>query len=311
MDTPRDSSRTSGPAPPDPPSPTTGVLLANLRSGAVVDSEDEDLRAAATKAGLEVVELSPGLDVRGLIERRRAAGTKLFVVAGGDGSIHSAAQGLVGTDATLAVVPMGSMNHFARDLGLPLAWREALEIAVSGSTRKIDVGKINDRYFLNNVLIGVYVRISEFRERYRGRVGKWRAYLQGIRMALRHFPDVALIVESSEGTSRVRTQMFTVSVGLDDLSRLGFLAPRTDFDAGTLHVYWLPFLTRGAFALAMTRYVLGVAGTFGDFQSLATPRLRLDSPRRRIQVATDGELSWLAPPIEVAVVAAGLRVRVP
>ncbi|MEP6768996.1 MAG: diacylglycerol kinase family protein [Acidobacteriota bacterium] len=311
MDTQRDLFRTPGPSPSDPPPPTSGVLLANLRSGASNDAEETDLRAAAADAGLEVVELAPGLDVRGLIERRRASGTKLFVVAGGDGSVHSAAQGLVGTDATLAVIPMGSMNHFARDLGLPLDWRQALQVAVSGSTKNVDVGRINDRYFLNNVLIGVYVRISESRERYRGRVGKWRAYLQGIRMALRHFPDVALVVETSEGTSRIRTQMFTVSVGLDDLSRLGFLAPRTDFDAGTLHVYWLPFLTRSAFAFAMTRYVLGVAETFGDFQSLATPRLRLDSPRRRIQVATDGELSWLAPPIEVEVVAAGLRVRVP
>ena len=287
-----------------------GVLLLNPRSGAGSTDEDE-LRAAAQDAGLEVVELVPGLDVPAWIKRRLAAGTRLFVVAGGDGSIHSAAQSLVGTEATLAVIPMGSLNHFARDLGLPLTWREALTVAISGKTRAIDVGKINDRYFLNNVLIGIYARISEYRERYRGRVGKWRAYAQGIRMALRHFPDAALVLESRGGTSRIRTQMFTVSVGGDDLSRLGFLAPRTGFDTGTLHVYWLPFLTRSAFALAIARYVLGISETFGDFESLDVPRLRLDSPRRRIQVATDGELSWLTPPIEIAVVKAALRVRMP
>ncbi|MEP6802391.1 MAG: diacylglycerol kinase family protein [Acidobacteriota bacterium] len=288
---------------------TRGILLANPRSG---DGDEEgELRAAAVEAGLLVVEIVPGLDVVSLIAHRRNEGVKLFVVAGGDGSVRSAAQGLAGTDATLAVIPMGSMNHFARDLGLPLAWREALEIAVSGATRAVDVGKINEEIFLNNVLIGVYARISEYREKYRGRVGKWRAYLQAVRMALRHFPDVALELESPQGTSRIRTQLFTVSVGPDDLSRPGFLAPRTSFETGILHVYWLPFLTRRAFALAMARYVLGVAETFGDFESLDTCRLRLDSPKRRIQVATDGELSWLTPPIEIVVVPGSLRVKVP
>ncbi|MEO8189815.1 MAG: diacylglycerol kinase family protein [Acidobacteriota bacterium] len=287
-----------------------GILLANPRSGAA-DDDGEEIRAAAADAGLEVVDLVPSLDLRAFIESRIESGTKLFVVAGGDGSIHAAAQGLVNREADLAVVPMGSLNHFARDLGLPLEWREALAVALAGKTRAIDVGRINGRYFLNNVLIGVYARISEYRERYRGSMGKWRAYAKSIRMALRHFHHVSLALEASGRKVRIRTQLFTVSVGMDDLSRLGLLAPRTDLAAGALHVYWLPRLSRGAFALAIARYILGVSETFGDFESIGTDRLSLDFSRPQLRVAVDGELSRLSAPVEIEVIPSGLRVRVP
>lgn len=288
-----------------------GVLFLNPRSGVLSDVERNALRSSARDAGLEIVEILPGLDIEGLIAARRGAGTELFVVAGGDGSIHTVAQALIGTDATLGVVPTGSLNHFARDLEIPPAWRDALGVALAGATRNIDVGKVNDEYFLNNLLIGVYAKISEYRERYRERMGKWRAYVRSVRVALRRFPDVSLVLESEEGLERVRTQMFTVSVGPDDLSRFGFLAPRMSLKSGRLHVYWLPFLTRFAFTLAVARYFLGAATAFADFRSIDAPRLTIDSRQRRIQVATDGELSWMRPPIEVSVVPAALKVRVP
>lgn len=289
---------------------TKGILLLNRRSGAP-DTEKEELAAAAAKAGLEVVEIEEELDLPAFISSKRKAGSRLFVAAGGDGSLLAVAQALVGTDAVLGVIPMGSLNHFARDLKIPLAWPDALEVALSGKVRVVDVGKVNDQYFLNNVLLGIYAKITEGREKYRSEMGKWRAYLEALRLGLRHFPDVELELESAEGIERVRTQMFTVSVGLDDLSTFGMLAPRVALKAGTLHVYWLPFLTRRAFALASARYFLGLAPTFGDFRSLATTRLRLHSPRRRIQVVADGELAWLQPPIDIAIVPSALRVKTP
>ena len=283
----------------------------NRRSGAQADAEKEGLAVAAAKAGLEVVEFGEELELSAFIAAKRNAGTKLFVAAGGDGSLLAVGQALVGTGAVLGVIPLGSLNHFARDLKIPLTWSDALEVAMSGRVRVVDVGKVNDRYFLNNVFLGIYAKISEGRERYRSEMGKWRAYFESVKLALRHFPDVELELESAEGSERVRTQMFTVSVGLDDLSTFGLLAPRMALKAGTLHVYWLPFLTRRAFVLATARYVLGLAPTFGDFRSLASTRLRLHSPRRRIHVVMDGELVWLRPPIEFAIVPSALRVMTP
>ncbi|MEO8431765.1 MAG: diacylglycerol kinase family protein [Acidobacteriota bacterium] len=286
-----------------------GVLFLNPKSGVLPEKERDELRAAAREAGLEVVEIEAGLDIPALIGARAAAGGTLFVVAGGDGSIHAVAQSLVGTDSILGVVPTGSLNHFARDLDLPPAWRDALAVAISGETRAIDVGRVNDSYFLNNLLIGIYAKISEYRERYR-EMGKWRAYIRAIRIALRRFRSVALVLETPDGVERVKTQMFTVSVGPDDLARFGFLAPRLGFRSGTLHVYWLPYLTRLSFTLTVARYFLGVATAFGDFRSLDTTRLTIHS-RRRVQVATDGELSWMNPPLELSIVPGALKVRVP
>lgn len=288
-----------------------GALLMNPSAGTLSDEERSELASRASAAGLEVIPIGRGVEVASLIRQRRKTGTELFVVAGGDGSVHSASQALVGTSATLAVVPVGSLNHFAHDLGIPLAWREAPDVALHGRVHTIDAGRVHDRYFVNNVLMGVGPRISEYRERYRRRMGNWRAYLKAVHIALRHLPRVSLFVKSDEGTVHVRTQLFVVSVDPDDLSRFGLLAPRVALDAGSLYVYWARPLTRAAFVLAAARYFLGLAKPFEDFQAMSTKRLRVESRRRHLRASADGELLSLPSSVEISIVPSSLRVKLP
>src|SRR5262249_40357442 len=94
-----------------------------------------------------------------LTERARAActaGAEAVAVAGGDGSLNAAAQALVGTNVRLGVLPFGMRNHFARDMGIPLDLAQAVDLLGSDAARRIDVGCVNDRYFLNNASIGLY-----------------------------------------------------------------------------------------------------------------------------------------------------------
>src|SRR5260370_14437891 len=99
-----------------------------------------------------------------LIRDRMLEGPRLFVAAGGDGTINAIIQPLIHTDAVLGVIPVGTYNHFAKDLGIPLPWREALEVVVSGVTRPIDAARINDRFFVNNVSMGLYPELVALRE---------------------------------------------------------------------------------------------------------------------------------------------------
>ena len=95
---------------------------------AEVDAFEEAVR----EQDLEIVRLRPALDIRQTIRQQMREERRLFIAAGGDGTIHHVVQPLVNSDAALAVLPLGTYNHFAKDLGIPMDWRQALEVALSG-----------------------------------------------------------------------------------------------------------------------------------------------------------------------------------
>ena len=287
-----------------------GILFLNPRAGTFTTGDESSLRTLAYENGLRVVEVRPDIDVRAIVREALAAGLRTFVVAGGDGSIHHVAQALVGTEGILGVVPVGSVNHLARDLDLPVGdWKAAFEIAVRGSVRQIDVGRINNIYFLNSVMLGIYPAISEFRERFRSLHSRWRAYAKAIRMAMHHFPHVTLVIEHDGRVETLRTQMFVVSVNAYDLSQTGVISPKTTFNDGRLAVYSLSFMSRAQFVGVVAQYLRGRIGEVSGFRSLRTTNLRLDTGKRRLRVSIDGELVDLDAPLQIAAVPASLLVR--
>src|SRR5437764_235754 len=154
------------------------------------------------------------------------------------GAARSGVQPLMNSDATCAVIPAGTYNHFARDLGVPLDWREALDIALNGANRQIDAGRINDRFFVNNVSIGLYPELVARREE-RGRdYPRWKARLYAAYMTLRKYPHVSFTVETEHHQEVIRTHVFMVSNNSYDLSRIGIESPRSMMTEGRLTVYW-------------------------------------------------------------------------
>src|SRR5206468_3987368 len=93
-------------------------------------------RADAESAFLR--RIGRGVDVSATVREQIRQGRKLSVAAGGDGTISSVVQALVNSEAVLGVLPLGTYNHFARDLGIPLDWREALSVALTGTVRQVD-----------------------------------------------------------------------------------------------------------------------------------------------------------------------------
>lgn len=265
----------------------------------------------AAENGLRVIEVTPDIDVRTIVRDTLAAGLKSFVVAGGDGSIHYVVQALVGTEGELGVVPIGSVNHLARDLGIPLDWREAFEVALRGTVRQIDVGRANGLYFLNSVMLGLYPTLSVYRERFRSTHSKWSAYAKAIRLAIRQFPHVTLVLEMDGGVQTIRTQMFTVAVNSYDLTQTGLVAPKTTFNDGRLSIYSLSFMGRLQFIRAAAKFFRGRITDMPEFRGVRTPQIRIDSPRQHLRISLDGELVDMQPPLQIAAVPASLLVRAP
>ncbi len=288
-----------------------GILFLNPRAGTFGGADESSLRTLAAENGLRVVDIDRSVDVRAVVRESLDAGMKTFLVAGGDGTVHHVMQALVNTEGVLGVVPAGSVNHLARDLQLPLDWRAAFDIALAGTVRQIDVGRINGRYFLNSVMMGIYPTLTEYRERFRSLHSRWRAYAKAARLALHQFPHVTLVVELEGRVETFRTQMFVVAVNAYDLTQGGLVSPKTTFNDGRLSIYSLSFMNRSQFVRAAAMYFRGRIVDVPGFRATRTSQLRVDFSRKRLRISIDGELVEIAPPLQIAAVPASLLVRTP
>jgi diacylglycerol kinase family enzyme len=286
-----------------------GTLFLNRNSG--VRDEDEELMAAAREAEIEIIELSKDIDCAREIRNRLGSGTRLFIAAGGDGTVNHVVQALIQTEGVLAVIPSGTYNHFARDLEIPLTWREALDVALNGDTRSVDAARVNDRYFVNNLSLGLYPELVARREA-RGRdYPRWKARMYAFYGTMRKYRHVALVVESDGRHELIRTHVFMVSNNSYDLERVGVEAPRETLTGGQLSVYWLPHTSRWRLTRYIARYLAGRVRTIPGFRSFRTTQLRVQSTHATVRVGIDGELFSLNAPLKVAIVPQSLLVRVP
>ena len=252
------------------------------------------------------------IDPAGVLARARDAGADAVVAGGGDGTVGAVAGALVGHAMPLGILPLGTLNHFARDLGIPLALDAAIRVVAAGRVRTVDVGEVNGRVFVNNSSIGLYPRIVRKRNEMMERLGrgKWVAALFAAASVLRRFPllGVRLRIEQE---SAVRTTPF-VFVGNNqyeiDLFRLG---RRAGLDCGVLSLY-LP-VSSGRFAmLRLTlRALFGLIEQGKDFESICAPELTVETKRRRLHVALDGEVLTMHPPLRYRARPLALRVLVP
>jgi diacylglycerol kinase family enzyme len=285
-----------------------GLMLLNPTSGVKLPP---GLEAAASDAGLEVVRLGADLDCAALVRSRMAEGRRLFVAAGGDGTVNHVIQALVHTDAVLGVIPIGTYNHFAKDLGIPIVWRAALEVALGGATKQIDAARANERFFVNNISMGLYPELVSKRES-RGRdYPRWKARLYAAFSTLQKFPHVAVTLESEHHQEVVRTHVLMVSNNTYDLSRIGIDAPRNGLGEGRLSVYWLPHVPRLKLMSFIAHYLAGRVHTTPGFRSFRTARLRMQSSKKHLKVGVDGEVMTVDMPLVVTIVPQSLLVKVP
>lgn len=274
-------------------------------------AEQQELRDAASAAGLEVIPLTGEVDITAAIRERMRRGLKLFVAAGGDGTITNVIQPLVQSDAVLGVIPVGTYNHFAKDVGIPLDWREALDVVVNGTTQQIDTARANDRFFVNNCSLGLYPELVARREAHGRDYPRWKARLFAFASTMRNYPHVTLAIEADGRHELIRTHVFMVSNNSYDLSRLGIETPRTRLTDGRLSVYWLPHLPRLALMKFCAHFLAGRVCDMPGFRSFRTLRLKAQSARKALRMGIDGELFTMSMPLTITIVPQSLLVKVP
>lgn len=290
-----------------------GTLFLNRTSGAKSALRDAVALTAdaARDAGLEVIEIAPTFDVTAAVRERIRRGVSLFVAAGGDGTVHHVVQGVVQTAASLAVIPLGTYNHFARDLGIPLDWSAAIDVALAGHSVQIDTGRVNDRFFVNNVSLGLYPELVARREE-RGRdYPRWKARMHALYATARKYRHVTLVVEAEQRHELIETHIFVVSNNAYEMNTLGLEASRSDLTRGLLSVYWIPHTPRWTLARVAARYLAGRITTFPGFRSFRTTNVRVQSFHRALAVGIDGELFTMATPLVITTMPRSLVVRVP
>jgi diacylglycerol kinase family enzyme len=260
-----------------------GLLLINPRAGTEEPTTD-NLGTAARARGIDVHVLQEGEDPA---ELARAAETEVLGAAGGDGSVASVAAVAVERDLPFVVVPYGTRNHFARDLGLDRTDPLAALNAFDGHERRVDVGRAGERLFLNNVSLGAYAALVHRREHHRRR----RQALAGLRalwISLRERAEVWATLNGEPVSGRV----LLVANNAYELS-LFSIGERTRLDEGRLHVYTANGLLPDA------------------WEERSGERFELDAPGGRLVSALDGEPVVLETPLELGIEPGALRVLVP
>ena len=290
-------------------------VLINGASGAghgegVAAKIEQEFRAAGAAAQVEVLESADALLARPrrLVEEK----PRCLVAAGGDGTVSAVASVLAGSGIPLGVLPLGTLNHFARDLGIPADLGEAVRGVLSGKLREIDVGQVNGRVFINNSGIGLYPAIVHRREKQRRRLGrsKWHAMLWAAHNVLRVHPFLHLRLEVRGTEHRLRTPF--VFVGNNVYRMQGFdIGARERLDAGVLSLYLAHRRGRLGLLLLALRALLGRLYEGNDFEATAVQRLRIDSRHKRLLVSVDGEIEAMELPLDYRIRPRALRVVAP
>ena len=298
-------------------SPGHFALILNPGSGAGSSEQISERVTTSFRAEGREVRItlaSSGAELRDAVRGAIAGNAAAVVAGGGDGTVSAVAAALRGSSIPLGVLPLGTLNHFARDLGVPLGLEEAVQVILAGHTTAIDVGEVNGHTFLNNASLGLYPHIVLARRKHPARgMLKWLiAFWITIKTLARHR---SMAVRLSMGDEVALRRTAIVFVGNNEYRAAGLDAgSRASLSGGTLAIYLVNAGGRHH-PLRLIRLawhmVLGVA-LDGDHLELVRARaVRVESKRPRLYIALDGEVSVFEVPLEFRSVPGALRVLVP
>jgi diacylglycerol kinase family enzyme len=254
--------------------------------------------------------LAKGDDAAALAREAAKSGAEALGMAGGDGSLAPVAAVALERDVPFVCIPAGTRNHFARDLDVDVDDALGALAAFDGEQRRVDVGRVSGRLFLNNVSLGLYASFVHDPERKtRNRLV---ASLRLVPAALGRSRDPLDVSFEVDGKSEHHAALVAlVANNHYELSTLAELGDRPRLDEGLLHAYVLEAVARRTLLGLFLKAVTGSAADAEALDEWAAPHLTVDFPHRRIHAAVDGEPAILAAPLEFELEPRALRVLVP
>jgi diacylglycerol kinase family enzyme len=286
---------------------------AGSHRGREAPEEAARVSGAFGRAGIEAqVEASSRDAFTAMVQRAMASDADVVAVGGGDGTLSAAAAALVGGPKPLGVLPMGTLNHFAKDALIPLDLDQAVETIKAFNVIPVDVGEVNGRIFINNSSIGLYPTAVHEREelRHRSGGGKWPAMFNASLDLFRRFPLLDVTLRAEDQTVATTTPFVFVGNNRYEMNLLS-LGRRATLQGGELSVY----LPRDGGRMGLMR--LALRALFGrldqerDFHSAALRTLEIRTPRKVLRVSLDGEVAQMTSPIRYSMRPRALRLCVP
>jgi diacylglycerol kinase family enzyme len=263
----------------------------------------ERVRKVLAQNGIEA-------ELKGIAEMKASRvgaidGADVIVAAGGDGTVSAVAAVAVARGVPLGVLPLGTLNHFARDVRIPVSLDEAARVIAGKNICSVDVGVANERVFVNNSSIGLYPELVRLREQRRRRFGKWPAMALSALSLARRLP-------------RIRTRVTVEGKGIERHTPIVLVGnnryestSRPKLDGGELAVYVAHVETAFGMIRLAFRGLWGGLDHVRELELFCVSEVAVEARRHRLRVAVDGEITRVASPIEYRIRPLALRVFAP
>lgn len=285
-------------------------VFLNKKSGGE-DAEPGKLIALFAKHGCAcaVTELDRSVDLAALAKSDPEE--VAFIAAGGDGTVNCIAAVVVNTARKMGVLPVGTLNHFAKDLGLPSDLEAAIAIAVGQATRAVDAGEVNGRIFVNNSSLGVYPLMVLDRERMK-RTGwnRWASLAIASLKSFASFRRLRIQVEAGGVVRRCRTPF--LFVGNNEYCLRGSqLGKRERLDRGELSLYLAHDISRAGVLRMAWAALRGRLRELPEYEELKAAEAVVSVRQRRPRVSRDGEVKRMIAPLRYRILPGALQVLCP
>jgi diacylglycerol kinase family enzyme len=293
------------------------TVILNAESGTLVKLGPENVKeglreifeAQACRAEFKLV---PGKQLPDVLREARQSDADAVIVGGGDGTVASAATVLAGSEKPLGILPLGTFNLAARDVGMPLDWREAARLLISAPEKLMDLLEVEGRLYLCVVVLGFYPSLAMGQPEYHG---SWvmktlRTLWQTLRGAAT-YPPVRLRLTTDAGVQSYHTRLALIANN-DYEDMFGIIPRRQSLDGGYFTVYISRHHSRLGLVRAFLSWALGRWNQDREISTIRTTELEIDVKRRhRISVMMDGELEKIALPFTIRLRPKALRIISP
>ncbi len=253
----------------------------------------------------------PGENLPDILEKIGDEDYGILIAVGGDGTVSSVAEKAVKLQRTMGIIPAGTLNHFAKDVRIPLSSDEAVKVILKGRTTLIDTAYVNDHIFLNNSSIGLYPRLVKRREEQMKLGGKkWPAMLKATLAVLKSIPKINVTIKADGSMVKCRTPF--VFVGNNDYKfDLFNLGQREGLRDGRLSIYYPKYDGRISYLRLILKTLTGKLNQEENFQILHNEELVIYSNKRKLEVSIDGEVFKLNTPLHYEIKPKSLRLIIP
>lgn len=291
------------------------AVLINPRSGTASRKSfrEDSVRASFQRAGIDAdVQIVDRRYLKDTLNVAQRSGVDAIVVGGGDGTMSTAAGVLMGGNVPLGVLPMGTSNHFARDLGIPSGMDDAVGVIARRTVRRIGLGEVNGHVFVNTSVLGFYPRVVQIRRSIRNRFAidkRIARVLAGI-ASVPHFPRLKVYLDIEGETQSFVSPLVFIGTNPYRMNLFRFGAPVRG-EGGELFVYIVRNRGRVGMIRLLARGLLRDVSMVKGVEQWAAPAFKIDVEVDTVSVFTDGELFTLTPPLYYRSIPNALPVLVP